>query len=102
MHFHIQTDKDKVLVLAEVAKIEVEDIVGPDEDSVTESYSRTIRFTDYNGEAIEVFCDAVAEKHLWLNRVKELTPVAKPTEGDRLNPTVSKGNSEKAREQERD
>jgi hypothetical protein len=31
MQFHIQTDKDKVIVLTEVAKIEVEDILAPKE-----------------------------------------------------------------------
>jgi hypothetical protein len=99
MQLYIRTEKDKVVVLAEVTKIEAEDVVVPDEDSVTESYSRTIRFTGYNGEAIEVFCNAVEEKHLWLNRVKELTPVAKPKEGDWLNPTVSTGNPGEGTEQ---
>jgi hypothetical protein len=31
MQFHIQTGKDKVLVLAEVVKIEVEDILSPEQ-----------------------------------------------------------------------
>jgi hypothetical protein len=67
MQFQIMTDKDKVTVYADVTKIEVEDVVGPGEDSLAESYTRTIRFTDPNGEVIEVFCTAFEEKALWLN-----------------------------------
>jgi hypothetical protein len=94
MQLHIRTEKDTVTVLAEVAKIEVEDVVGPSADSLDESYSRTIRFTGYHGQAIEVVCDAFEEKHLWLNRVRELKPVEKPKEEDWLTPSVSTGNAE--------
>jgi hypothetical protein len=92
MQFQIMTDKDKVMVYADVIKIEVEDVVGPGEDSLTESYSRTIRFTSHHGEAIEVFCTAFEEKALWLNRVRELKPVEKPEEVDWLEPKLYKGN----------
>ena len=81
MQLHIRTDKDKVMVLADVTKIEVADVVDPGEDSFDESYSRTIRFTGSNGDAIEVVevvCKASEEKELWLNRVRELKPVEKP------------------------
>ncbi len=50
MQLHLQTEKDKVLIIAEVAKIEVEDMLSPDEGS--ELYFRTIRFVTSNGEAI--------------------------------------------------
>jgi hypothetical protein len=102
MQFQIMTDKDKVTVYADVTKIEVEDVVGPGEDSFDESYTRTIRFTGYDGEAIEVFCTAFEEKVLWLNRVRELKPVEKPEEVNWLEPKVYKGNSEKTTEQESD
>jgi hypothetical protein len=80
MQFEIMTDTDKVTVYADVTKIEVEDIVASDEDEPVESYCRTIRFAGYNGEAIEVFCTAFEEKVLWVNRVRELKPVATPEE----------------------
>ena len=95
MHVHIKTEKDKVMVLADVKSIEVEDVIGGGVDSLNESYSRTIRFTGFNGEAIEVVCDAFEEKALWLNRVKELKPVEKPEEENWLEPKLYKGgNSE--------
>jgi hypothetical protein len=98
MQFQIMTDKDKSTVYADVTKIEVEDVVGPGEDSLDESYSRTIRFTSRNGEAIEVFCTAFEEKALWLNRVRELKPVEKPEEENWLEPKLYKGgNSEEHR-----
>ena len=42
MQFHIATDKDIVTVHADVTKIEVEDIVPPDEDDPAEQYFRTV------------------------------------------------------------
>ena len=64
MQFQIRTDKDTVLVYADVTKIVVEDIVKPSEDDIDDIYSRTIRFVGSNGEAIEVFCTAFAEDDL--------------------------------------
>jgi hypothetical protein len=79
MQFHMQTDKDKVLVLAEVAKIEVEDILVP--EAGDDHYFRRVRFVTSYGEAIEVLCDAYNLKELRLHRVKKLTPVKpKPCE----------------------
>ena len=49
MQLHIRTKKDTVTVYADVTKIEVEDVVGPGEDSLDESYTRTIRFTGAKG-----------------------------------------------------
>jgi hypothetical protein len=85
MQFHIQTDKDKVTVLAEVAKIEVEDILSPEDSDLS---FRRIRFVTSFGEAIEVLCDAYNPKELRLHRVKELKPVKKPKLADWLEPTV--------------
>jgi hypothetical protein len=79
MQFHISTQKDTVIVHADVTKIEVEDIVSPGEDDPDEHYFRTIRFVGNDGEAIEVFCSAYDNKNaLRLHRVKQLTPVKKP------------------------
>jgi hypothetical protein len=90
MQLHISTQKDTVIVHADVTKIEVEDIVSPGEDDPDEHYFRTIRFVGYDGEAIEVFCDAFDNINvLRLHRVKELKPVQKPKEADWLTPTVS-------------
>jgi hypothetical protein len=90
MQFQIRTDKDTVTVYADVTRIEVEDIVPPDEDDPDEHYFRTIRFVGYSGESIEVFCDTFDNKNaLRLHRVKELKPVKKPKEVDWLTPTVS-------------
>jgi hypothetical protein len=85
MQFQISTDRDTVTVHAHVARIEVEDIVPPDEDDPEEHYFRTIRFVSYSGEAIEVFCDTFDDKNaLRLHRVKELKPVKKPKVRDWL------------------
>ncbi len=73
MQFHIQTDKDKVLVLAEVAKIEVEDVLVPEVGD--DLYFRRVRFITSFGEVIEVLCDAYNQHQLRLNRVKKLKPV---------------------------
>jgi hypothetical protein len=90
MQFHISTDKDTVTVHADVVKIEVEDIVGSDEDDIDEHYFRTIRFVGYHGESVEVFCSVYDNKNvLRLHRVKKLKPVKKPKETDWLTPTVS-------------
>jgi hypothetical protein len=56
MQFQIRTERNTVTVYADVARIEVEDIVSPSEDDPDEHYFRTIRFIGYDGEAIEVFC----------------------------------------------
>ena len=92
MQFQIRTEKDTVTVYADVTRIEVEDIVSPDEDDPEEHYFRTIRFVDYNGEAIEVFCSVYDDKNaLRLHRVKELKPVKKPKVRDwLLEPEVYK------------
>jgi hypothetical protein len=89
MQFHMQTDKDKVLVLAEVAKIEVEDILTPEAGS--ELYFRRVRFVTTFGEAIEVLCDAYNQKELRLHRVKKLRPVKKPKGDNWLTPEVYTG-----------
>jgi hypothetical protein len=93
MQFHISTEKDIVTVHADVTRIEVEDIVGPDEDDPDEHYFRTIRFVGYDGEAIEVFCSVYDNKDiLRLHRVKKLKPLEKPQKVvDWLNPKVYKG-----------
>jgi hypothetical protein len=88
MQFHIQTDKDKVLVLAEVAKIEVEDILTPEVGD--ELYFRRVRFVTSYGEAIEVLCNAYNQQELRLHRVKKLKPVKpKPCEWQVYTGTVS-------------
>ena len=76
MQLHLQTEKDKVLVVAEVAKIEVEDLLAPEAES--ELYFRRIRFVTSSDEAIEVLCKAYNAPELRLHRVKELKPVKKP------------------------
>ena len=93
MQFHISTEKDIVTVHADVTRIEVEDIVSPDEDDPDEHYFRTIRFVGYDGEAIEVFCSVYDNKDiLRLHRVKKLKPLEKPQKVvDWLNPKVYKG-----------
>ena len=93
MQFQIRTNKDTVTVYADVARIEVEDIVPPDEDDPDEHYFRTIRFIGYDGESIEVFCSVYDDKNaLRLHRVKELKQVKKPKEADWLEPKVHTGN----------
>jgi hypothetical protein len=97
------TDKDKVTVYADVAKIEVEDIVASDEEEPAESYFRTIRFVTSYGEAIEVFCKAYDSKNaLRLHRVKELKPVKKPKLETWLEPKVYTGTIAEEMEQESD
>jgi hypothetical protein len=93
MKFDIRTEKDTVTVYADVAKIEVEDIVGPGEDDPDDHYFRTIRFVGSRGESIEVFCSVFDNKNaLRLHRVKELKPVKKPKEVDWLEPQIYTGN----------
>ena len=91
MQFHIQTDKDKVVVLAEVAKIEVEDILAPEAGS--ELSFRRIRFVTSFGEAIEVLCDAYNHNQLRLHRVK------KPKGDNWLEPEVYTGDVREDTEQ---
>jgi hypothetical protein len=86
MQLHIQTEKDKVVVVAETVKIEVEDMLAPDEGS--ELYFRTIRFVTSGGEAITVLCKAYNAMELRLHRVKELKPVKKPNLDTWLEPKV--------------
>jgi hypothetical protein len=69
MQFHVQTDKDKVIVSAEVTNIEIEDISSPDVDDF---FCRVIRITGFAGEAIEVFCESPQAKRLGFHRVKKL------------------------------
>jgi hypothetical protein len=73
MQFHMQTDKERVIVLAEVAKIEVEDVLTPEVGD--ELYFRRVRFVTTFGEAIEVLCDAYNPQELRLHRVKRLQPI---------------------------
>jgi hypothetical protein len=89
MQLHLQTEKDKILVVAEVAKIEVEDMLSPDEGS--KLYFRSIRFVTNGGEAIEVLCKAYNATEVRLHRVKELKPVKKPKLDDWLEPKVYTG-----------
>ncbi len=89
MQLHLQTEKDKVLVIAEVAKIEVEDMLSPDEGQ--ELYFRSVRFITSNGEAIEVLCKAYNATEVRLHRVKELKPVKKPKLDNWLEPEVYTG-----------
>jgi hypothetical protein len=92
MQFHISTEKDIVTVHADVTRIEVEDIVSPDEDDPDEHYFRTIRFVNSSGESIEVFCSAYDDKNvLRLHRVKKLQPVKKPKGDNWLEPQVYTG-----------
>jgi hypothetical protein len=72
MQFHIRTETDKVIVCAEVTKIEIEDIGSPDVDDF---FCRIIRITGFDGEAIEVFCESPDAKRLGFHRVKKLKPV---------------------------
>jgi hypothetical protein len=92
MQFHIQTEKEKVVLLAEVAKIEVENILIPKEGD--DLYFRRIRFVTSYGEAIEVLCDAYNAKELRLHRVKELKPVKKPKLDNWLEPKLYTGNAD--------
>jgi hypothetical protein len=92
MQLHIRTEKDNVTVYADVVKIEVEDIIGPSDDDIDATCYRTIRFSTYYGESIEVFCNAPDEKSLTLHRAKRLKPVEKPKEVDWLEPKVYTGN----------
>jgi hypothetical protein len=66
--FHIATYKDTVTVHADVTRIEVEDIIRPQEGD--DLSFRTIRFVTDFGQAIEVFCNAYSEKELTVHRVK--------------------------------
>jgi hypothetical protein len=98
MQLHLQTEKDKVLVVAEMAKIEVEDMLVPETGS--ELYFRRIRFVTSGGEAIEVLCKAYNATEVRLHRVKELKPVKKPKLDNWLKPEVYTGTI--AEEQESD
>jgi hypothetical protein len=103
MQFHMQTNKDKVTVSADVTKIEVADIVASDEEEPVESYFRTIRFVTSGGEAIEVFGKAFDNKNtLRLHRIKELKPVKKPKQEIWLEPEVYTGTTGEDTEQESD
>jgi hypothetical protein len=83
MQFRISTTTDSITVHADVTRIEVADIVRPDEDDPEEHYFRTIRFVGYHGESIEVFCSVYDNKDiLKLHRVKKLKPVKKPKKKD--------------------
>jgi hypothetical protein len=97
LQFHISTETDTVVVHAQVTRIEVENIVRPSDD-YDDTYYRSIRFIGYDGEAIEVFCDAFEEKNVHLRRVKELKPIKKPKVKDWLIPTVYKPNSGKKKQ----
>jgi hypothetical protein len=90
MQLHLQTEKDRVLVIAEVAKIEVADIVSPED--ADEAFFRTIRFVTSSGQSIEVLCKAFDDKQaLTLHRVKKLKPVKKPKGANWLEPEVYTG-----------
>jgi hypothetical protein len=88
MQFHIQTEKDTVTILAEVAKIEVADIRSPED---TDRSFRRIRFVTSYGQAIEVLCDAYNANELRLHRVKKLKPVKQPKLETWLEPEVYTG-----------
>jgi hypothetical protein len=64
MQLHIRSEKDKVVVPADVTKIEVSDIVTPPEEEIVGIYFRTIRFVSSDGEAIEVSCSARDKEEL--------------------------------------
>jgi hypothetical protein len=91
MQFHISTDRDNVTVYADVVKIEVEEIITPDEDDIDETCYRTIRFINADGEAIEVFCDAPDEKPLTLHSVKPRKAVKRVKAADWLKPKLYTG-----------
>jgi hypothetical protein len=96
MQFHMQTDKERVIVLAEVAKIEVEDILSP--DAGDELYFRSVRFVTRFGEAIEVLCDAYNQHQLRLHRGKKLKPVKQPNLDNWLSPEVYTGTVDEEQE----
>ena len=100
MQLHIQTEKEKVVVVAEVAKIEVADMLAPDAGS--ELFFRSIRFVTSSGEAIEVLCKAYNAQELRLHRVKVLKPVKKPKLDDWLEPEVYTGTTDEDTEQKSD
>jgi hypothetical protein len=87
MQLHMQTEKEKVVVLAEVAKIEVEAVLSP--EAGDDLYFRRIRFVTSCGEGIEMVCDAYNKNQLRIHRVKELEPVKKPKLDNWLTPEVS-------------
>jgi hypothetical protein len=92
MQFHISTEKDTVTVHADIIKIEVEDIIGPDEDDIDDTCYRTIRFISSDGESIEVFCNASDEKPLLLHRVRPRKAVKRLKEENWLEPKLYTGN----------
>jgi hypothetical protein len=96
MQLHIQTDKERVIVLAEVAKIEVEDILSPEPGD--ELYFRRVRFVTRFGEAIEVLCDAYNQHQLRLHRGKKLKPVKQPNLDNWLSPEVYTGTVDEEQE----
>ena len=55
MQFHISTEKDIVTVHADVTRIEVEDIVGPDEDDPDEHYFRQFDLSATMGKQSRCF-----------------------------------------------
>ncbi len=90
--FHVRSDKDSVTVYADVVKIEVEDIISPDEDDIDDTCYRTIRFINAAGESIEVFCSASDEKPLALHSVKPRKAVKRVKAADWLEPKLYPGN----------
>jgi hypothetical protein len=92
MQFHISTDRNTVTVHADVVRIEVEEIIGPSDDDIDDTCYRTIRFISYDGEAIEVFCNASDEKPLTLHRVKPRMAVERVKAADWLEPKLYTGN----------
>ena len=100
MQFHIQTEKDKIIISAEVTNIEVEDIGSPDVDDF---FCRVIRITGFDGDAIEVFCESPKAQRLGFHRVKKLKPVKHVPRYDIwLKPEVYTGDIGEETEQESD
>jgi hypothetical protein len=74
---YVTTAKGGVLAVSldDVALIEVEDVVPPTEPS--DYHTRTVRFTTYEGETLEICCDAVGESSLQVREVEDLPPAEK-------------------------
>jgi hypothetical protein len=88
MYVEFFTEKDNVTVSADIVKIEVEDIIGPDEDDIDDTCYRTIRFIAADGESIEVFCNASDEKPLALQSVKPRKAVKRVKAAEWLEPKL--------------
>jgi hypothetical protein len=100
MHFHMQTDKDKVIVSAEVTNIEIEDVSSPDGNDF---FCRVIRITGFAGEALEVVCKSPSAKRVGCHRVKKLKPVKHvPRYEVWLKPEIYTGDVSEDTEQESD